>query len=57
MSKLLQHYMKKTRFYARFLLINFDKCREVQHVFEHYANTIYHMQELFLFWPKHYSAI
>jgi len=36
-SKLLQDSMKKTRLYARFLLISFDKCREVQRVFEHCA--------------------
>jgi len=49
--------MKKNRLYARFLLINCGKCHEVQHVFEDCANTIHHVQELLLFWPKHCTAI
>jgi len=49
--------MKKTRLYARFLLINLDKCREVQRVFEHSANAIHHLQEVFLFWSKRCTTI
>jgi len=44
--------MKKTRLHARFILINFDKCRKVQRVLEHRANAICHVQELFFFLAK-----
>jgi len=48
--------VKKTILYVQFILRNFDK-REVQRVFEHCANAIHHVQELFSFWPKRCTAI
>jgi len=49
--------MNRTRLYVRFLLIYLDKCCEAQRVFEHCANAIHPMQELFSFWPKRCTAI
>jgi len=43
--------MKKTRLYVRFLLINIVKFN----VFLNIAQ-FHHVQELFFFWPKRFSA-
>jgi len=42
-------FYEKTCLHVRFILTNFDKCSKVQSVYEHLANTICHVQELFLF--------